>query len=273
MSEDYLLGHHATEWARLDAQHLLWREALLGDVLAAGLSEGMRVLDMGCGVGSFLADLAEVVGASGQAVGVERDPSALAEARRRFEGVEHVAVVGGDLTAGPLPDGFDLVVCRWVLSFVSDVDAALARLADCLVPGGVLVVQDYDHDGVNLFPAIEGFSEVIEAFRAAYRDSGGDLYVATRLPGAYRACGLVETRVMPHAMASGPGGAAWTWVARFLREHVGDLAASGHLDDALVAAFRVALDRAEADPDALMVTPLVMTVTGRRGGGSSRGQE
>lgn len=261
---DYLLGHHEAEWQRLDAQHALWRDVLLADLRRAGLKPGARVLDVGCGVGSLLADLASVVGPTGAAVGVERDHAASAFARKRFEHLDHVRIVEADLTEDPLPNDFDLVVCRWVLSFVADVDSAVARLAEALRPGGRLVVQDYDHDGVNLFPSVDGFAEVIEAYRAAYRDTGGDLYVAPKLPRVYAQCGLVDVELHPHALASGPGGGAWTWVSRFVTEHLHEVVASGHLDAQVAKAFRTALRRAEADSGAVLVSPIVMSVVGRR---------
>lgn len=259
----YLLGHHEAEWRRLEDQHALWRDTILADLRSLGLGEGMRVLDAGCGVGSLLADLAVLVGPTGEAVGVERDVEAASVARARFAEAGHVRVIGGDLTEGPLPGGFDVVVSRWVLSFLPDVEGVVHRLAGCLAPGGALLVQDYDHDGVNVFPAVEGFSEVIEAFRAAYRDSGGDLYVATRLPRVYAACGLGDVALQPHAKASTPGGGAWTWVARFLREHLHEVVASGHLDEAVAERFLPALAAAEADPGAVLVTPMVVSVSGR----------
>lgn len=260
---DYLLGHHDKEWQRLDVQHALWREKLLGDLVHAGLTQGMRVLDAGCGVGSLLADLAECVGETGTAVGVERDRSAVAVATERFEDKPWVEVLQGDLTAGPLPVGFDFIVCRWVLSFLPSPGVAVSRLAACLAPGGTLVVQDYDHDGVNLFPTIESFPRVIEAFRASYRDSGGDLWVATRLPRDFAVAGLSVTDVLPHAMAGGPSSGAWIWVTRFLREHLEDVITSGHLDRTVATAFLEDLATAEADPHALLVTPLVISVVGR----------
>lgn len=264
MGQDYLLGHHEAEWRRLEDQHALWRECLLQDLLAAGLTDGSRVIDVGCGIGSLTADLEAIVGRSGRVIGLERDAEAAEVAKERFASNHRVTILRGDLLNAAIPGTFDIVVCRWVLSFVPELDRAIERLAGLVAPGGALVVQDYDHDGVNLFPRVDGFAEVIEAFRAAYRDSGGDLWVATKLPRSYQAQGLTDIAIHPHSKASGPGGGAWSWVARFLREHLDEVVASGHLDQAVAVRFTEALRTAESDPGAVLVTPMVMSVVGRR---------
>ena len=106
-------------------------------------------------------------------------------------------------------------------------------------------------------------SQVIEAFRAAYRDSGGDLWIAPRLPGLMRAEGLTVDAVRPELQAGAPGSPPWRWVERFLFEHVDTVLASGHLAPADWAAFDAQWAAALADPDALLFTPIQVTVRGR----------
>ena len=71
-SQDYPLGYSEREARRLADQGALLEE-LTADVLRrAGLRQGMRVLDLGCGVGdvSFLA--ARMVGAGGAVLGIDK---------------------------------------------------------------------------------------------------------------------------------------------------------------------------------------------------------
>src|SRR5437899_2866565 len=81
----YTLGHSEDEFVRLSRQARildLFSEPLLR---RAGIEPGMHVLDVGCAAGdlSFLA--ANLVGASGQVVGVDRSSEALATARARSQ--------------------------------------------------------------------------------------------------------------------------------------------------------------------------------------------
>ena len=61
-----------------------------------GVAPGDRVLDLGAGSGYGTALLAHLVGAAGQAVGVEIDPELVAAAGLALDDVAHAAVSEGD---------------------------------------------------------------------------------------------------------------------------------------------------------------------------------
>jgi len=263
---EYLLGHHEREWDRLSEQHVLWREGLLGALLRAGLSQGAAALEVGCGSGVLLRDLAAIVGEGGRAVGLERDRAAYQQARETAAMFPHAEVRLGDLTTAGLGGPWDVIVARWVFSFLPNPAAAVDRLAGALKPGGALLIQDYDHDGVRMFPDPGGaIHRVIEGFRAAYRARGGDLWVGPKLPGLMRAAGLTVTPLAPEVKAGGPESAPWRWVERFLFEHIDTLITDGHLSEAERAAFEAAWAIRRADPDSVLVTPIQVTVTGVAG--------
>ena len=258
-TDDYLLGHSEREWSRLAEQHALWGPLLLEDLQRLGLRAHQRVLEVGCGSGDLLADLARRVG-RGYARGLERDVAAASFAAQRLAG--WAAVDQGDLYQADLGDN-DVIVCRWVLSFLADVPAAIRRLVQALRPGGCLVVHDYNHDGLGIWPRHPAIDRVVDAYRQAYRDRGGDLWVAARLPGLLHDAGLHDIRIEPHAMGGSPTSKVWRWVERFLCEHLDTVVQSGHV----TAAERAAFDRAWADarnsPHAVLFSPQQVTVSGR----------
>ena len=69
---NYVLGTHAEELERLGVQHRAWRRTVLECWKNAGIKSGSRVLDVGAGPGYATVDLAEIVGAEGKVVAVER---------------------------------------------------------------------------------------------------------------------------------------------------------------------------------------------------------
>ena len=79
----YVLGRSEVESQRLIKQAAFLRPSTERVFQKAGVSEGMNILDLGCGAGdvSFLA--AELVGPTGSVVGLDVDPSVLAMARNR----------------------------------------------------------------------------------------------------------------------------------------------------------------------------------------------
>lgn len=107
------------------------RELLLGLV-----SAGDRVLDLGCGDGSFAAALA---GAGAQVTIADVAEGALARARQAAPGADPVLL---DEDA-PLPfeDGaFDLCWCGETLEHVADVSGLASEIRRVVRPGGALLV-------------------------------------------------------------------------------------------------------------------------------------
>jgi 2-polyprenyl-3-methyl-5-hydroxy-6-metoxy-1,4-benzoquinol methylase len=93
-----------------------------------------RLLDVGCGDGSYLAQMREY---GWDVTGQEIDPAAAATARTR-RGID---VVGEPLGAlASRTPGFDVVTGSHVLEHVVDPRAFLAEAVSCLRPGGRLVM-------------------------------------------------------------------------------------------------------------------------------------
>src|SRR5512139_3415689 len=83
---DYALGYSDGELQRLIRQSALYAELTETLLRSAGIGEGMRVLDVGCGAGCVSLLVAGLVGPAGAVVGVDRSPEAIALARRRADG-------------------------------------------------------------------------------------------------------------------------------------------------------------------------------------------
>jgi 2-polyprenyl-3-methyl-5-hydroxy-6-metoxy-1,4-benzoquinol methylase len=93
------------------------------------------ILDVGCGAGWMCAQLARF----GTVTGTDLADEVLARAATRWP---HIRFVPGDFMALPFPPAaFDVVVCFEVLAHVADQSAFVARLANLLVPGGLLVLS------------------------------------------------------------------------------------------------------------------------------------
>ena len=77
----YVLGNQAQELARLDAQAALLERPTRLLLRASGLEAGMRVLDLGTGLGHVAQLVAELVGHGGSVVGLDQSEDAIREAR------------------------------------------------------------------------------------------------------------------------------------------------------------------------------------------------
>jgi SAM-dependent methyltransferase len=116
------------------------------------LLEGCRVLDLGCGSGRDVYALAQLVGASGEVVGVDMtdEQLAVAEKYRTYHveqfGYDNVRFVKGyieQLDALDLaPGSFDIIVSNCVVNLSSDKNAVLKGVARLLRPGGEFYFSD-----------------------------------------------------------------------------------------------------------------------------------
>src|SRR3954453_17390738 len=96
----YALGGTDDERERLVAQATLFDRTTERYLREAGLAPGMRVLDLGTGMGDGAPLPASIVGGEGRVAGVERaaDPVAAARARIYGLGIANVEIVEGDVT-------------------------------------------------------------------------------------------------------------------------------------------------------------------------------
>jgi SAM-dependent methyltransferase len=101
---------------------------------------GARVLDVGCGFGDTTQELARLVGAEGQAVGVDvSEPfieAATTEAREA--GLENVRFIAGDVQVMGLPGPFDYAFSRMGVMFFANPVAAWRNICGAMGPGGQL---------------------------------------------------------------------------------------------------------------------------------------
>lgn len=126
---------------------------------ALGIEESDHVLDIGCGHGRSLAELAARA-ANGHVVGV--DPSELmaeiaVRRNRDLVKARRVEVSIAGVGALPFGDGvFDKALCVHVVYFLKDLDAALREIARVLKPCGRLTLvfrTNEDETAVRAFPS------------------------------------------------------------------------------------------------------------------------
>jgi SAM-dependent methyltransferase len=136
---------------RAMAGHALAREAT--SWTAAGIVPGARVVDLGCGPGTFLADLADRVGSAGRVTGVDDSEEAVRAASAL---VEHLGLAGQvDLVRARIEDtglpagSFDVAFMRNVLVHNGPVlNSILQHVAALLRPGGHLLCVEPDVTGL-----------------------------------------------------------------------------------------------------------------------------
>jgi ubiquinone/menaquinone biosynthesis C-methylase UbiE len=137
-ADSYALGRSDAETRRLILQHQLYGPFTRQFLTAAGITAGMKVLDVGSGAGDVALLLADLVGPQGQVIGVDVNAEILQLARSRVQAVGWTTVTfhPGDIMELDLDRDFDAVAGRWVLQHTPDPVALLRRARNWLRPGG-----------------------------------------------------------------------------------------------------------------------------------------
>lgn len=131
---------HAKAWA--EAYELIDRQLSplgLRAIDALGLGSGDIVVDIGCGAGQTLLQLAERAGTEGQVIGVDVAPLLLEIARRRTASLRQVRLIQADAQDLDLPSqSADAVFSRFGVMTFNDPVAAFANFRRILKPSGAL---------------------------------------------------------------------------------------------------------------------------------------
>lgn len=146
-------GHYATKQIFCKDHLIAWshrRRFETGLQLAARF-KGQRLLDYGCGDGTFLALLMAGSSAPAEAVGVEIDDTQVYGCRARLGGRPGLRFdLISSLDSSRDQGQYDAVVCMEVLEHVAKLDAVIDQMWRALAPAGTLLVSVPVETGVPL---------------------------------------------------------------------------------------------------------------------------
>jgi ubiquinone/menaquinone biosynthesis C-methylase UbiE len=120
---------------------------------AAGVREGMRVLDVGCGPGALAVELAGRAGEDNVSA-IDPTPQFVDACRARVPGAD---VREGVAESLPWADGtFDAAMCLLVVAWMDDADQGIREMARVTKPGGTIAAAMWDTPGGGL-PMVSHF--------------------------------------------------------------------------------------------------------------------
>lgn len=158
--------------------------SLLARALRGRDQRGLRTLDLACGSGAFLKDLAATFPRA-RTMGLDLSPAYLAEARLR-SGVAALAQANAERL--PFADAsLDAVTCVYLFHELPPRVRPIvaAEIARVLKPGGVLAFAD------SVQPADEpDLARLLEAFPAFFHEPYYTSYAETDLPALFEDAGL-----------------------------------------------------------------------------------
>jgi len=229
-ASSYLMGHTDHERRRLALQAAVLNPLTESFVSRAGLAPGMRVLDLGCGIGEVAMIVARLVGPGGHVTAIDMDSGALdiAWARAAEAGLSQISFEHINVADHHAPQPYDAVVGRHILIHTADPLAILRQCVAQLHPGGMVAFQEYDlvhpHPTIPPKPLWDRTANLfVDLFaRATHGDIG------MRLFAMFRELGLanVETRA-EFVLDGGPESPFYEWVSETVRSVLPKLEALG----------------------------------------------
>ena len=157
-----------------------------------GIAPGARVADIGCGPGSVLELLAEIVGPEGHVSGVDADPEAVAAATSATAGAANVDLRVGRADATGLKAGsYDVVMLRHVLAHNGGLEQGIVdHLTELARPGGWVYLVDVDLSLLRISPTPHDLDDIFERYVEFHHGRGNDPHVGLRLADLAHAAGL-----------------------------------------------------------------------------------
>jgi SAM-dependent methyltransferase len=185
------------DWHSRFLQQAAWTRDLRAYLFKrAGLSTAHRILEVGCGTGAILTDLATPAAIHG----LDLDPGRLREVRLH---APSAAPVCGNALALPYPAGvFDITFCHFLLLWVSDPLQALREMKRVTRPGGaVLALAEPDYDSRVDKPEL--LAPLGRWQVEALRRQGADPGLGSRLALLFRQAGIRPVETGPLHSAGG----------------------------------------------------------------------
>jgi 2-polyprenyl-3-methyl-5-hydroxy-6-metoxy-1,4-benzoquinol methylase len=201
----YALGHSEQELQRLSRQGQAIEPFTRQLFEEAGINQGMRVLDIGCGSGDVAFLAANLVGFSGEVVGVDRERKAVdwVSARARSQGMTNVKFIEGDPAEMEFDRQFDAIVGRLVLMYYPDPVDAIRKLIRHVRPGGLVVFQEVDLANARSLPVAPLYERSLTWIKQTLSASGAQIYLGLELYPVFLAAGLPGPSMRMDALIGG----------------------------------------------------------------------
>ena len=239
MTEVYPFQSSDDERKRLIAQSGLVAPLTRRLFERAGITAGMRVLDIGAGSGDVALLAAQLVGPTGDVTGIDRDPAQVefAAQRAKAQDLTNVRFVAGDFREIEFTPAVDAIVGRLFLMYAADPLDALRRALRNLRSGGIIALQEsiIDYEGPVFIEPLDCLAaRAAEWFRAGFKHAGVQSRMGMRLFALMRKAGLnPSTEIdMLVPIQEGPDGALFSTLASVVRSQVPAIVASGAATEA-----------------------------------------
>jgi ubiquinone/menaquinone biosynthesis C-methylase UbiE len=230
-SSGYVMGYDDRERNRLSLQGSILAPLTRQLFQRAGLAPGMRVLDIGCGVGEVAFLAAELVATEGRVTAIDVDEHALeiGRAHAKSRGFNNITFVQGDIHTFRSDAPFDAAVGRHILVHVKEPLKTLQHVFSVLRSGGVAAFHETHgtyHPPFPGMPLLDKLTPLAQKFFAqnVNNDIGPRLYELFKKAGFLAPHCRLESETF-----GGPDAPVYAWYAETFKSILPQLEAAGQI--------------------------------------------
>lgn len=222
--QDYVLGNSVQEQNRLQFQAAILEKWTRQFFVSAGVEPGMKVLDLGCGMGDVSLLAAKLVGPTGSVIGIDRDRAIVERARERARRAAcgaNIEFLCANVLEFESPLDFDAVVGRrYILLYQPDPVSAVRHAAKQVRSGGIVLFHEMDFaNPIRSYPDGRLFGRLLYGLITdTFRRAGCHADLALHLTRIFRQAGLPWPTINAEVPIGGESGCyLYTWLAETLR--------------------------------------------------------
>jgi ubiquinone/menaquinone biosynthesis C-methylase UbiE len=263
---DYIISGGQAGKSRLNVLAGVLENSTRSLLLANGLCEGSRVLDVGCGGGNVATMAAEIAGATGNVTALDFDETLIALNRQdaAAQGISNLSYQALSAYDVAYENKFDVVYARFLLSHLQRSEEVLLNMLRAAKPGGRIVVEDVQFSGHFSYPANAAFERYLELYSALATTRGQNPEIGPALFEMFKQAGIrdVQFDVIQPAFNNGPGKQMESITLDRIKEAV---ISEGLASAAEVAQIQAELETFIADEQSIISLPRIFRVWGVKG--------
>lgn len=174
------------EMNRLQCQAEELSPLVLESIEKCGISEGMRVVDVGCGTGQVSFLISKTVGPRGVVIGIDANTTAIELCRNiaTTEGIKNVSFIVGNACdmSRDIPDNsIDISYSRFLLTHLKDPLAALREMIRVTTREGIIMIEDCDLTHWIVEPDDSSVNQLWKWYSSIIMKNGGDPTLGRKL--------------------------------------------------------------------------------------------
>ena len=192
---NYIIGVGKDDEERLSLLNELFGKTSKDLLLKAGLTSGMRVLEVGCGTGNMTGWIGKQVGSDGYVTAVDISSEQIQIAKENCSQSNNITFVESSLFDLSPAIKFDLIYSRFLIMHLPNPFEGLQYLTQLLKPNGILVSEEATNSVTACYPESPVFRKYRELVMSLFSRKNIDFDIGEKLYAHFQKLQLQDIHV------------------------------------------------------------------------------